>query len=217
MSEETILLSDSLKLPRCPHCRIAWPLLKLLHQQEVADCFQSKKRWHFYGCSNCAGVVCAWGNRDHRGAREIFPSIESVDDSIPEAPRRSLQQCRETFYAPDGSIMLAAKAVDEMLKAKNLKEGSLYSRITEAVSTNLITPEMEIWAHNIRLDANDQRHADEEAQIPTPEDAERSYKFAKALAEYLFVLPAMVTQGVRDSGGKTNRVKAAEDDPESPE
>jgi len=91
--------------------------------------------------------------------------------------------------------MLAASAVDAMLKAKNLKTGSLYERINLAAGQQLITAEMAEWAHDIRLDANDQRRADENAPLPTTDDALRVVEFALALAQFMFVLPARVQRG----------------------
>ncbi|MNJ69013.1 hypothetical protein D3C77_653150 [compost metagenome] len=82
-----------------------------------------------------------------------------------------------------------------MLKEKGLKEGSLYKRIDAAAAQHLITAEMAIWAHEIRLDANDQRHADDEAVLPNEADADKVIEFATALAQFLFVLPARVAQG----------------------
>jgi Domain of unknown function (DUF4145) len=55
--------------------------------------------------------------------------------------------------------MLAASAVDAMLKHKNYTVGSLKDRIDKAANDHLITSEMAAWAHEIRLDANDERHA----------------------------------------------------------
>lgn len=83
-----------------------------------------------------------------------------------------------------------------MLKAKNYTEGNLYSRIDLAVADHLITKEMGVWAHQIRLEANDQRHADEKADLPTRQDAERCIDFAFALAQFLFVLPSRVQKGL---------------------
>jgi hypothetical protein len=91
--------------------------------------------------------------------------------------------------------MLAASAIDAMLKAKNYKTGSLYDRINKAVADKLITEEMGLWAHDVRLDANDQRHSDENAPLPTYGDADRVIEFAKALAQFLFILPARVARG----------------------
>jgi hypothetical protein len=95
--------------------------------------------------------------------------------------------------------MLAASSVDAMLKEKGYVEGSLYSRIEKAAKDHLITDGMAEWAHQVRLDANDERHADQGASLPTGEDARRSIAFTEALAQFLFTLPAMVDQGLRDS------------------
>jgi predicted protein tyrosine phosphatase len=92
--------------------------------------------------------------------------------------------------------MLAASAVDAMLKVKGLSDGNLYSRIEKAVSDHLITADMSKWAHEVRLDANDQRHADEAAKLPTEEDASRVIDFVLSLGEILFVLPKRVQRGI---------------------
>lgn len=96
--------------------------------------------------------------------------------------------------------MLAASAVDSMLKQRGLTEGSLYARIEKAVEQHLITAEMAKWAHAVRLDANYQRHADESAELPNEADAQRSIDFAAALGEILFVLPARIERGLHPGG-----------------
>ena len=100
-----------------------------------------------------------------------------------------------SIHAPVGAVVTAASAVDAMLKSKGYKDGSLYSRIDQAAKDHLITSEMAAWAHEIRLEANDQRHADENAPLPTSEDAAKVIEFAKALGQFLFVLPARVERG----------------------
>ncbi len=52
--------------------------------------------------------------------------------------------------------MLAASSIDAMLKEKGYKVGGLYDRIKQAAKDHLITDEMAAWAHDVRLDANDQ-------------------------------------------------------------
>jgi hypothetical protein len=125
----------------------------------------------------------------------MLPQIASVSDTVPERAGEFLSQALGSLHAPVGAVMLAASSVDAMLKEKGLKTGSLYARIDEAATTHLITDEMAAWAHEVRLDANDQRHADDNAPLPTKEDAERVIEFTQALAQFLFVLPAMVTRG----------------------
>lgn len=98
--------------------------------------------------------------------------------------------------------MLAASSVDAMLKSSGYVEGSLYSRIEKAATNHLITTQMATWAHDVRLDANDHRHADEDAPLPTKADAQRAIDFAKALGMFMFVLPARVTRGITEAKGK---------------
>jgi hypothetical protein len=121
-----------------------------------------------------------------------FPDLEKASDELPPMALKFLQQALESKHAPDGALMLAASAIDAMLKDKGYSAGSLYSRIKEAREAGLLTPDMEAWAHEIRLSANEPRHADEQFDGATSEDAEQILAFAKALAEYLYVLPARV-------------------------
>jgi hypothetical protein len=69
------------------------------------------------------------------------------------------------------------------------------------VQQHLLTPDMATWAHEVRLDANDQRHADAAATLPTTDDASRAIDFALALADILFVLPSRVQRGIKQAAG----------------
>jgi len=125
----------------------------------------------------------------------MLPQIASVPDTVPERAREYLTQALGSLNAPAGAKILAASSVDAMFKEKGLKTGSLYARIDEAATTHLITDEMAAWAHEVRLEANELRHADEDVPLPTRQDADRVIEFTQALAQFLFVLPAMVTRG----------------------
>ena len=102
---------------------------------------------------------------------------------------------------PDGAVMLAASAVDALLKAKEYRDGSLYSRIKNAVDDHLLTPDMGLWAHQVRLEANKPRHADEQEPHASELHAKQSLEFALALANIMFELPARVTRGLKEAGG----------------
>ena len=126
---------------------------------------------------------------------EYYPQLQTADKSIPDRARDFLNQAIESLHAPAGAVMLCGSSVDAMLKEKNYKDGSLYKRIDEAAKDHLITSEMAAWAHEIRLDANDQRHADESAELPTQSEAQKCIDFTMALGEFLFVLPSRVECG----------------------
>lgn len=200
-------LSAQLILDLCPHCGSANPTLVLKGEPILTRTYNKKEPrfWCIYCCTTCGGIVMAGGQVPNSGEpyatviQEIYPSISAISDSIPEKPREFLRQAQNSLHAPAGAVMLCASAVDAMLKEKSYTEGSLYTRIDKAAEEHLITDAMAQWAHQVRLDANEPRHADEKVPIPTDKDAKLTFDFAIAFAEYLFVLPSKVTRGITDA------------------
>lgn len=185
-----------LQLKRCPYCNIAQPLLSKDQQTATANAIGGNKRhWVSYKCATCGGMVLTCAADDNSEVLQMWPEPQVVSSEVPERARDYLEQAIDSHQAPAGSVMLSAGAVDAMLKAKGFKEGSLYSRIDKAAEDHLITKEMADWAHQIRLGANAQRHADEDKPLPTAENAAQIIEFAQALAQFLFVLPARVRRG----------------------
>ena len=131
----------------------------------------------------------------------MYPSVTTASSDIPDRPRAYLDQAINALSSPAGAVMLAASAVDAMLKQRGLTNGTLNARIDQAASSHLITPEMAKWAHEVRLDANDQRHSDQEADLPTIDQAQKCIDFAMALGQFLFVLPARVERGIKNAKG----------------
>lgn len=194
-------LDPQLHLPRCPHCNVNNPNLGSIHQCDTNDhSGQVLRRWRIYKCANCGSLVTAWAMQFGQPVIQVFPEPHSLDELIPERPRAYLHQAIESLHSPAGAVMLAASSVDSMLKLKGYKDGSLYARIEHAAKDTLITPDMAKWAHDVRLDANDQRHADDDMSLPTVEDAKRCVDFAQALAQFIFVLPARVQRGIVEAG-----------------
>jgi len=193
-----VSLDVTLKLDRCPHCSVDKPNLSSISEyiHTSTDTGDDIRIWRIYKCARCGGLVTANTNQPNRIVYETFPSSFKVNDILPAKVKAYLQQAIDSVFAPVGSVMLCASAVDAMLKEKGYKEGNLYTRINKASKEGLITPEMGIWAHQVRLDANGQRHSDEEAVLPTTKDAKQSIEFTKTLAEFLFVLPSKVRTGI---------------------
>lgn len=125
----------------------------------------------------------------------LFPSGITVADELPERARNYLSQAKSSLNAPDGCVMLAGSAVDAMLKEKGLTEGSVYTRIDEAVTQNILTQEMADWAHEVRLGSNRPRHADQDHPHMTLDEAKQALEFSEMLGHILFVLPARVAEG----------------------
>ncbi|MFP7754144.1 DUF4145 domain-containing protein [Thermodesulfobacteriota bacterium B35] len=193
-------LGSQLVLNRCPHCGVDNPNLTQAARFETNDFLNSSpKVWACYKCARCGGVVTAYSMKNSNQVKAIYPPPLEVDEMLPERARQYLEQAINSINAPAGAVMLAASAVDAMLKAKGLKEGSLYTRIKKAAEEHLITEEMAQWAHDVRLDANEQRHADDDSPLPTPEDAKRVIDFVQALGMFLFILPGRVKRGIENA------------------
>nr|MDP2190909.1 DUF4145 domain-containing protein [Rhodoferax sp.] len=196
------LLATQLVLARCPHCGVDKPNLVHSGQFEPIAYNTQRRYWRVYVCVRCAGLVSAEAPGWDHDTFAIFPSPQDVSEDLPVRARAYLDQAISSLSAPAGAVMLAASAVDAMLKAKNLNSGSLYARIDEAAKTHLITAEMAEWAHDVRLDANDQRHADDELPLPDQEQAKKCVEFALALGQFMFVLPARVQRGIKIAKGQ---------------
>ncbi|BAU55415.1 DUF4145 domain-containing protein [Mucilaginibacter gotjawali] len=190
-------LHDTLQLQRCPHCSIDKPHLMAVSAQfgTIDDTKTNRRDWRVYVCQRCGGPVLAGGMPGY-GICEIYPNSQTVNDILPLRVREYLKQAIDSTFAPSGATILCASAVDAMLKEKGYKEGSLYKRIETAVKDSIITPDMAKWAHQVRIGANDERHSDEDAALPTIDDAKQAIEFTKTLAELLFVLPSKVSKGL---------------------
>ncbi len=150
------VLKNILEIARCPHCQIDTPSLNELARVTTNSSDGNTKRfWAWYKCARCGGMVSAYSWQDSGEVEYVSPSMQEVDADISPTAREYLTQAIQSLHAPAGAVMLAASAVDAMLKHKGYLEGSLYVRINEAKEAHLITEDMAEWAHDIRLDAND--------------------------------------------------------------
>lgn len=193
-------LDKYLILSSCPHCSVDQPSLVQNTRIETLDYRGGNHReWGIYSCARCGGVTTAWAYKGKKTVQKIYPQPIQIDEALPERARNYLEQAINSINSPSGAIMLCACSVDSMLKAKGYSSDSLYSRIKKAAQNHLITSEMEKWAHEVRLDANNERHADETLPLPTSDDARRVIDFVQSLGMFLFVLPARIQQGIENS------------------
>ncbi len=189
------ILATQLVVQRCPHCNVDQPSIILLggHMDTNNHTNTKKRTWAIYRCNRCGGCVlcCSISGVGHV-ITEMYPKPDTVSDSIPPNARQFLEDAIMSRAARSASIMSANSSIDAMLKHKKYTDGHLYPRIEQAAKEHVITQAMAEWAHDVRMIANDMRHADVDAPAPTDEDVDGCIEFAKALAEYLFVLPERV-------------------------
>lgn len=204
MTNPVLIAGILQNVDKCPQCGVINPLMNAVHNPSL-HYKDGSGGWYYatLRCSKCKDQSLYYGYSNERDigadgtARKVtifasYPAAKSVSGDIPDRARSFLQQAVDSLHAPDGAVMLAASSVDAMLKDKGYKDGTLFSRITKAYEANLLTEQMRDWAHEIRLSANEPRHADDSFQGATNADAKQVIEFAEALGEYLYVLPARV-------------------------
>jgi hypothetical protein len=206
---------------RCPHCGVANPQLKpMWHSQPLPmpDNPNVAFIWATYQCTSCSKLVLvqceptikvqnSW--RNDVTVQRIFPDQRSVDEALPPVARNYLLQAFETLHAPDAAAVMAGSAVDAMLKHRGYREGSLYARIDKAVADHILTEGMGQWAHAVRLEANNVRHADDVSPHVTRPQAERMVQFATALGDFLYVLTAKIEEGLKGSSPPAQITKSS--------
>lgn len=204
----------SLDLERCPHCGIARPALHYHYKYREPgggdlpawDDSVKGRIWGLFQCRACGQMVLARTDFDYpsalSGYETIFPSQRAVPKNLPSIAANYLKQAFDTLGSPDAATVMAASAIDAMLKDKGFKSGSLNARIDAARDKGEVTADMASWAHHVRLEANDVRHADEAKPHATKAEAVQAVEFAEALGRYMYELPAKVTRGIEKSVGK---------------
>lgn len=195
------LRSDYLLLTRCPHCSTASPTVEAWDREIVKEGPKgSQRHWRLYFCKSCGGAIVGCSKHTHHFVTELYPSLlRDLSWHIPANAKQHLAEARDITSQPSACIMSCANAINAMLIAKKVEGGNLYPRLKNAQDAGILSKEVALWGHQVRLDANEERHPDEEYTPPTVDDAKQALEFTLMLAEILFVIPAKVNEGVRAS------------------
>lgn len=190
-------------LGRCPHCGVAEPNIYplFIHPAPVPRGDGGPPlKWGMYACATCGHALLAQALGSDAQSRSdivrVIPRGRSAHADLPAMARRFLDQAYQTLQSPDAAAVMAGSAVDAMLKEIGYLDGSVYSRIDQALKDNRITEGMAEWAHVVRLGANRPRHADLADPHVTSDEAAQSVDFAEALGHFLFVLTARISRGI---------------------
>ncbi len=114
-------------------------------------------------------------------------------DNIPDAVAQSFIEGVESLH--DGrntaAVAMFRRALELGLKqhTPEIDAWKLEKRIDKLAAAHRITPDMQQWAHKIRLEGNEAVH---ELEAPTKEQATDLQLFTEMLLLYLYTLPAKV-------------------------
>lgn len=135
------------------------------------------------------------GSPHHFYVVAVYPEGKVIDtpDDIPDPVAKAFIQAAGSRRAGhlDAACAMYRKAMELSLKAfsPDIDLWKIEKRIDRMAAEHRITPELQAWAHELRLDGNDAVHGDEEA---TAEMTDQMHEFCRFLLIYLYTLPAQV-------------------------
>jgi hypothetical protein len=131
----------------------------------------------------------------HYFVEAVYPEGRVIDtpSDIPGAVANAFNQAAGSRRAGhfDAACAMYRKAMELSLKAfsPDIEAWQIEKRINKMAAANKITPELQAWAHELRLDGNEAVHGDEEA---TADMTDQMHEFCRFLLIYLYTLPAQV-------------------------
>lgn len=174
-------------------------------------------------CNVCNGPLTAVVNTNMRIARiqdlsgnvlspphsvlNVFPAPKPIEApaSVPDKVARSFIEAASNRNSKLWNPACAAyrRTMELGLKAMSpdIEVWKLEKRIDRLATEHRITPELQAWAHELRLDGNEALHGDDDA---TEEMTDQMHHLCWFLLTYLYTLPSQVSS-IRDrrSGSET--------------
>jgi hypothetical protein len=153
------------------------------------------------------GQPLRWINDEMRVYPAFEPRKEPVYPAIVSKAFFEAQLCA-SVRAWNAAAVMVRRAVEEACKEQGASAKlNLEKKIDDLAARHVITPSLQNWAHEVRLIGNDGAHGDkgitseDRAASPedlladvTEEDCDDAIAFAESLFEYLYVMPAKLSQ-----------------------
>jgi len=196
----------------CPHCGTLKSGFTIRAEFNCGNHLANREEAVCATCNNCLQPVCAvvflvtsmlpsqfQGDilqaPDYFISRAFYPAKLEKDtpDGVPLAVARAYDQAAASRHAGhwDAACGMYRRAMELGLKAfsPEIDAWKIEKRIDKMAAENKITPELQTWAHELRLDGNDALHGEEEA---TKEMADQMHGLCRFLLLYLYTLPLQV-------------------------
>lgn len=197
----------------CPHCGA-----KQMSFEYVSDYLLSGELAIAYAkCLGCFRPICAqvstssfsYHSRPLKSVvgdlfrlqgyhvQKIWPAVEKIDvpAAVPERVARNFVEAAESRKARHWNAACASyrRCMEIALKqfAPDVEAWKLEKRIDKLAAENRITPAIQQWAHELRLDGNEAVHADEDA---SEEMVDQMHHLTYFLLTYLYTLPNQIEE-----------------------
>jgi len=167
-------------------------------------------RYAVFVCPKCEGPVTAYLSCFHEEVRqwdgdirddpeigilwvEPKPTTPNTPEHVPERIASLYAEACDCLYRDKTTAAAAVlrKCLEMALRelAPDIEAWKLEKRIDKMAQDHLITPALQAWAHDLRIDGNEALHGDKEPPKALVSHMERLTYF---LLVYLYTLPAQV-------------------------
>jgi len=200
----------------CPHCKSARVAFEISSYFDIRGSVSKAaiSAW----CNACFQPVCFVIDQTTDGRRHglhftqiegdilrsdyfaltaMYPptNIDETPRGVPDGVAKAFRQaagCRAGGHY-DAAAGMYRKAMELALKAfsPDIAAWKIEKRIDKMAAEHRITPELQSWAHELRLDGNEAVHGEDEA---TKEITDQMHEFCKFLLIYLYTLPVQVAE-----------------------
>ena len=201
----------------CPYCKIVSNFSRgpsLSHaQSENTPPNQAGQILALDSCANCRAFMYVRGHADDaEKVCDQYPKIvDEAPEELPEPIRWAFSEALKCYgaEAPNGSLLMCRRALQEVMTDKKAKKGDLPVQLQDLVDRQEITPRLKSWAEYAQVGGRIAAHGtggqawgDPDKIWGTMEDADGVIKYLQSLFDYLYVLDVQhrARLGIPDDG-----------------
>ena len=210
MTEEndTLLLKgeeETMVARLCPYCEVQsnFNLGKPTSAAKTPPINNKNEVLSLDGCQNCAATVYF---RSYEGNRNelIDQYPKSYDSAAKELPKDIKKAFDEallcyTAGAPNGSLLMSRRALQETMNNKEAKKGDLPTQLDDLVERDIITPQLRRWAEQAQIGGKIAAHGTGGGSWGDPDkiwgdmnDAIIVIDYLRFFFDYLYVIEAQL-------------------------
>ncbi|WP_239482878.1 DUF4145 domain-containing protein [Paraburkholderia sp. C35] len=204
----------------CPHCPAAHAAFNVVFAQQQPNkpqywnalcvcpaCGESLALLVFAAQSgvNPQAAVGDISKHTHLRVLSMYPAPDTspTPEHVPSAAGRAYEQgvrcLSRSDYTPAAAMFRRCLEIALKAHSPEIEAWKLEQRIDKLAAERKITPDMQTWAHRVRLDGNDALHEEEDF---TKESATELMEFTRLLLTYMYTLPEKVKQRIEPSEPK---------------
>lgn len=150
-------------------------------------------------CANCEAYVYFRGHQDNvELVYDQYPKVvDEAPTELPEPIQKAFSEALKCYgaEAPNGSLLMCRRALQEVMTDKKAKKGDLPTQLQDLVDRQEITPRLKSWAEAAQVGGRIAAHGsggiawgDPDKIWGTMEDADAVIKYLQSLFDYLYVL-----------------------------